>query len=278
MELTLRQIRGLKNFGLAIIMTICGAMIVGLQQARLAELKHPVQLTPEMVKRQAIAEQASLALWKHLPAYGYNNLLSNWVFLRFLQYFGDDDARNLGDYRLSANYFDVMVDLDPWFTEGYYYLSSSSSLFAGTPDKTVNILGRGLATMSPRQPQDSYYIWRLKAIDEHLFLGDIPAAIKSYLTAAEWASYYNDEQSQYVMARSKDTAAFLIRDPRSIMAQVTGWVTVLSQARDQGTQQRAIAELQKIGVKVRLDEQGAPRFTVPPEILEAEKEALNLKP
>lgn len=273
----MRQTQGLKSVALGLLTVACSVMLVKLQQARLQTLKNPEQLTPEIVQRQAIAEQNGIALWKKLPAYGYDNLLSNWIFLRFLQYFGDDDARSLGNYELSADYFDVMVDLDPWFVEGYYYLSSSSSLYAGTPAKTVDILNRGLAQMSPRIPKEGYYIWRMKATDEHLFLGDVEAAIQSHLKAAEWASYYNDQESSYAMQASKSSAAFLIRDPRSIMAQVTAWSTVLGQARDQKTQQRAISELEKLGVEVRIDENGAPHFKVPPEILEKEKEALNIE-
>lgn len=276
MELSLNQRQGIKSFGLGLFAVACGSVLLWLQQLRLDDIKDTTDLTPEIVERQAIAEAASLELWKQLPAYGYNNLVADWVFLRFLQYFGDSDARNLGNYRLSADYFEITTKLDPWFVESYYYLSGSSSLFAGTPERTVELLGKGLAEMSPTQPADSHYLWRMKAIDEHLFLGDIDAAIQSYLTAAEWAAYHTDPASQNVMVRSQASAAFLIRDPRSIMAQVAAWTGILSQSRDSVTQEKAIAELRELGVEVRIDENGQPFFRVPPEILEAEKEALQI--
>ena len=131
--------------------------------------------------------------------------------------------------------------------------------------------------MAPRQPRKGYYIWRMKAIDEHLFLGDVQSAVRSYLKAAEWAGYYNDPQSQEVIARSQDSAAFLVRDPRSIMAQVTAWSGLLGQSRDSATRDRAMQELEKLGVTMRVDESGAVRFKVPPEVLEAEKEAFQIK-
>ncbi|MGB2925345.1 MAG: hypothetical protein WBB82_08590 [Limnothrix sp.] len=266
----------LKSFGLSLVIAACGAVLVGLQQSRLMELKSSEDLTPESVARLAIAEKNNIALWKSLPAFGYDNLLSDWAFLRFLQYFGDSEARAMGNYELSADFFDIIVDHDPWFTEGYYYLSGSSSLFAGTADRTVDILNRGLAEMSPRQPEEGHYIWRMKAIDEHLFLGDIDASVRSYLKAAEWAGYYDDAASRNAVQRSQSSAAFLVRDPRSIMAQVTAWSGILGQARDADTQARVIRELEKLGVAVRIDENGQVRFKVPPEILEAEKEALQI--
>ncbi len=268
--------KGLKSLGLGALALASGVVIITLQQFRLNNLKQATDLTPEIVERQAKTEAASLDLWQQLPTYGYDNLVSDWVFLRFLQYFGDDEARRLGDYRLSADYFEVIVDLDPWFKEGYYYLSGSSSLYAGTPDRTVELLNRGLAQMTPTVPDQSFYLWRMKAIDEHLFLGDIPAAIQSYKTAAAWAAYYDDPESQNARQRSEASAAFLERDPRSIMARVTAWSSVLGQARDVETQRRAIAELEALGVIVRIDENGRPSFQVPPEILEAEKEALQI--
>ncbi|ANV84014.1 hypothetical protein AWQ21_06245 [Picosynechococcus sp. PCC 7003] len=269
--------KGLKSIGLGALALASGVVIITLQQFRLDSLQQGTDLTPEIVERQAKTEAASLDLWQQLPTYGYDNLVSDWVFLRFLQYFGDDEARRLGDYRLSADYFEVIVDLDPWFKEGYYYLSGSSSLYAGTPDRTVELLNRGLAQMTPTVPDQSFYLWRMKAIDEHLFLGDIPAAIQSYKTAAAWAAYYDDPESHNAQQRSEASVAFLERDPRSIMARVTAWSSILGQARDVETQRRAIAELEAMGVIVRIDENGRPRFEVPPEILEAEKEAFQIE-
>ncbi len=267
-----------KSLGLGAMILACGAVVVSLQQLRLTGLKQGTDLTPELVERQVQAEAASLALWQQLPAYGYDNLFANWVFLRFLQYFGDDEARNLGNYRLSADFFEVIVERDPWFVEGYYYLSGSSSLYGGTPDRTVDILNRGLAQMTPTTPPKGFFLWRMKAIDEHLFLGDVPAAIQSHKTAAEWASYYDDPESQSAKERSEQTAAFLERDPRSVMARITAWSGILGQARDVETQRRAIAELEALGVIIEVDATGRPSFTIPPEILEAEREALQIQP
>ncbi|OKH18616.1 hypothetical protein [[Limnothrix rosea] IAM M-220] len=277
MELSVQRLGQLKSFGLAALVLSCGAAIAVLQQHRLETIQNADTLTPEIVTRQANVEKNNIELWEKFPAFGFDNLLGNWAFLRFLQYFGDSEARAIGDYRLSADFFDVVVEHDPWFTESYFYLSGSSSLFAGTPERTVEILEKGLAEMTPLQPDGSQFLWRMKAIDEHLFLGDIDNAIKSYLTAAEWAGYHDDMKSRDAASRSRETAAFLIRDPRSVRAQVTAWVTLLSNSRDNVTRQRAINELEKLGVELRINDNGSVTYSIPEEVLNAEKEALNIQ-
>jgi hypothetical protein len=276
MDISINRTSLLKSFGLSALIASCGVGLVWLQQTRLAELQNTESLTPESVALQEKAEQTSIELWKKLPAYGYDNLLADWAFLRFLQYFGDDTARELSNYSLSPNYFDVIVDRDPLFMEAYYYLSGSTSIYAGRPDRTVALMGKGLTSMSPTNPPYSYYLWRLKALDEQLFLGDIKASIQSYLKAAEWASYYTDEMSLGVVANSRATAAFLVRNPASKLAQFNAWSLVLTTARDNETRQRAIAEIEKIGGKVTFNGTAA-SVTLPKEVIEAEKKALGIQ-
>jgi hypothetical protein len=117
---------------------------------------------------------------------------------------------------------------------------------------------------------------QLKALDEQLFLGDINAAIQSYLKAAEWASYYTDETSLGVVANSRGTAAFLVRNPASKLAQFNAWSLVLTTARDNETRQRAIAEIEKIGGKVTFNGTAA-SVSLPNEIIEEEKKALGIQ-
>ncbi|AFY39773.1 hypothetical protein Lepto7376_3584 [[Leptolyngbya] sp. PCC 7376] len=277
MALSIQRLGQLKGLGLAALALSCCTAIALLQQSRLESIQGSGTLTPEIVARQAETEKTNIEIWRKAPAFGFDNLLGDWAFLRFLQYFGDTEAREMGDYRMSADFFDVIVEQDPWFIESYFYLSGSSSLFAGTPERTVEILEKGLAEMTPLEPEGSPFLWRMKAIDEHLFLGDIDNAIKSYLSAAEWAGYHDDPMSRDAALRSKDTAAFLVRDPRSVRAQVTAWVTLLSSARDNVTRQRALSELEALGVELTLNENGTVSYRIPEEVWQAEREALNIQ-
>src|SRR4028118_1979843 len=98
--------------------------------------------------------------------------------------------------------------------------------------------------MSPQTPPKSYYVWRYKAIDELLFLGNAQAAKQSFEKAAEWASIYPDQRSKQVAALSRKTANFLARNPNSKNGQVSAWSMVLTNAPDARTQKIAIERIQ----------------------------------
>lgn len=276
MNLSVVRLHQLKSFGLIALILNCGVAIAFLQQSRLQTLQSKGALTAETVAQQVKAEQTSLEILQRTPAFGFDNLVGDWAFLRFLQYFGDTDARSLNDYRLSSDFFEIIVERDPWFTESYFYLSGSSSLFAGTPERTVSLLDQGLAAMTPLEPDGSHFLWRMKAIDEHLFLGDVDSAIHSYLTAAKWAGYHDDQRSLEAMWRSQDSAAFLIQDPRSLQAQVTAWTTLLGNARDQVTYQIVVEKLAKLGVELRVNDDGSATYSIPEAVWQAERDRLNI--
>jgi len=178
------------------------------------------------------------------------------VFLNFLQYFGDDDARAVTGYDLGPDYFEIIVDHDPRFLGAYTSLSTSISLYAGRPEESVALMEKGLKAMSPHIPLKSYYVWRYKGVDELLFLGDTQAARQSFEKAAEWASTYSDEESQYVAALSRKTAQFLARNPKSKSAQVVAWTMVLNYATDDRTRKIAISRIEALGGKVTITPEG----------------------
>jgi len=212
--------------------------------------------SPEALQTEVKAEKVRLNLLQKVPAFGFDNLLGDWAFLNFIQYFGDDEARAATGYRLSPDYFDVIIDRDPKFLQAYFFLSGSSSLYAGMPERSVALMEKGLKSLSPQSPPKSYYVWRYKATDELLFLGDAQAARQSYEKAAEWASTYSDEESKNIVAISRRTAEFLARNPLSKSAQVNAWSTVLSNALDDRTRQLAISRIEALGGKVIVTPQG----------------------
>jgi hypothetical protein len=124
-------------------------------------------------------------------------------------------------------------------------------------------MGKGLKLLSPQDPPKSYYVWRYKATDELLFLGDAQAARQSFEKAADWASTYPDEESQTVAAISRQTAQFLARNPVSKSAQVTAWSMVLTSAPDDRTRQLAINRIEALGGKVVITPEGAVRLQLP---------------
>ncbi len=148
-----------------------------------------------------------------MPSFGYDNLIAGWVYINFLQYFGDEEARAKTGYSLSPEYFDVILGRDPRFLASYLSLSASTSMYAGMPERSIELMEESLQFLSPQVPERSYYVWRYKGIDELLFLGDSQAAKQSFTKTAEWASQSSDEDSKRAAAISQGTAKFLSRNP-----------------------------------------------------------------
>lgn len=249
---------------------LCLLAIGGLQFPRLSKLITRIKIASnEEFKREVNAEQLQLNLIKKIPSLGYENLIANWVFLDFLQYFGDDLARQQTGYSLSPEYFEIIVDRDPRFLGAYISLSSSISLYAGLPKQSIVLMEKGLKSMSPTIPPKSYYVWRYKAIDELLFLEDIKAAQTSFAMAGQWASHNSDPESQNVAAISRGTAQFLAGNPdkkRIRTAQEGAWASVLVNAlntNDDRTRQRIIHEIEARGGKVAITPEGQIKVQLP---------------
>jgi hypothetical protein len=223
----------------------------------------------EDFKREVETERLRLNLIQKIPALGFDNLTANWVYLGFLQYFGDDLARDQTGYELSPAYFEIIVDRDPRFLGSYISLTASVSLYAGKPEKSVALMAKGLKSMSAKIPPQSYYVWRYKAIDELLFLADIKSAQQSFAKAAEWASVYSDPESKNVAKLSRRTAEFLAGNPdkkRIRIAQESSWGLVLTNAlntNDRRTRDQVIRQIEARGGKVTISQEGGVSVQLP---------------
>jgi hypothetical protein len=257
-----------KNFsqlvGAFVVTLLCGLAIGFLQVPQLNKLTAKTKTASlEELKKEVEAEKLRLNLLQKVPNFGFNNLVADWVFLGFAQYFGDDPARQITGYNISPDYFEIIIDRDPMFREAYFFLSGSSSLYAGMPEKSVELMEKGLKSLTPQTPPKSYYVWRYKGTDELLFLGDAQAARKSFEKAAEWASIYSDLESKNVEAISRQTAQFLARNPNSKSAQVGAWTMVLQNAVDDRTRKIAVSRIEALGGKVVITPEGGVQVKLP---------------
>ncbi|MCG6136919.1 MAG: hypothetical protein MET45_20160 [Nostoc sp. LLA-1] len=216
----------------------------------------------EIIERELHSESLSLNLLKKMPSFGYGNLIANWVYLSYLQYFGDDEVRGKTGYRLSPEYFEVILERDPRFLAAYLSLSSSTTIYAGMPERSIGLMEKGLKSLSPWVPKRSYYVWRYKGIDELLFASNTESAQQSFTTASEWASNFSDEESQLVAEASQRTARFLSQNPSRRSTQISAWVMVLNNQVDERTRKRAISEIEALGGKVTSSPEGN-RITFP---------------
>ncbi|MEA5592779.1 hypothetical protein [Rivularia sp. UHCC 0363] len=236
---------------------LCLVAVSLLQFPRMQKLLSDKSYTEVVtLEREIKAVEVRLKFLKKIPTFGYDNLIANWIYLNFLQYFGDDEVRAKTGYGLSPQYFEVILKRDPRFVNAYLALSTSGSMYAGMPQESVKIMNEGLKSLSPWVPKNSYYIWRYKGVDELLFLGDTKAARKSFKNAAQWAKEHFDTESQQVASISAQTAEFLKNNRNSKYAQISAWAMVLSNGADQKTEIKAIREIEALGGKVVSTPQG----------------------
>jgi hypothetical protein len=201
-----------------------------------------------------------LNLQKNLPSFGFDNLIANWNFLNFIQYYGDTEARDKIGYSLTPDYFETIVDRDPRFVQAYLILSTANSIYAARPDKTVPLLNRVVRSLSPETSPLAPYVWIYKGVDEILYLGNIKAAQNSYETASKWFSIQGNE---YMSVQTRGTATFLATNPDPKKAQVGAWATILSTTQEKRTQQYALDKIRSLGAEVFVSPDGKLQIRMP---------------
>ncbi len=210
--------------------------------------------------RQEKQEALRLQILKAAPTFGFDNLIADWTFLQFLQYFGDDRARNQTGYSLSGYYFDIVTQLNPRWVDVYLFVSNSLSIYEGKPKEGVKYMTRGVESLSPEMHPDAWLVPRYRGIDQLLLVGDIEGAIESHELAAKWAKGTDDEQLVPLFER---TAEFLRENPDNKSIKINAWLWVYYQTRDQRVRDRATQELLDLGVKQEEGEDGEVKFVVP---------------
>lgn len=199
---------------------------------------------------------AAAKIRKKIPGFGFNNLIADLTFLKFIQYFGDGEARQVTGYSTVTEYFEDIVNRDPNFIQSHLVFSAANSLFAGRPDKTVDLINQTLTTVNPQAPNYPFLLWTYKAADEILFLGDLKAARHSYEMAAQWARWRKDDLGNEMARRYDKSANFLASDPDSTQAQFGAWMSILSGSQDRKTQDYILNKLKGLGAEITVDSNG----------------------
>lgn len=212
-------------------------------------------------KQSEQKEGLRLKMLKTLPTFGFDNLVADWTFLKFLQYFGDDEARDITGYGLSPDYFDIITRRDPRRVEIYPFLSVAISFYQAKPEIAVQLMERGTSALSPQIDPQAWTVWRNKGLDELLLLGDIPESIRSHEMAADWVE--KTPEGKQLAPIFRNTAEFLRRDPDSVQVRFMSWSSVYAQTKDKFVRSRAREALVKLGAQVRKDKDGKESFMLP---------------
>lgn len=235
----------LKTLGLVAVIGGLMVAMVEMQQEKVKTLTKE-KLLERNYSQESRLENAQVELLKNMPAFGFDNMLANWAMLQFIQYYGDGDARRETGYGLSPDFMEIVTKNDPKFVRAYLMMSVASSVNAGKPERTIEIMNKGLAKLSP-DINDAYFVWLYKGVDELLFLGDIPAAKKSNQMAADWAKIAGNE---FIEKSARGTVKFLETNPDSRAPRVGAWMLVWINSQDEETRRLAKENIEKLGGKL----------------------------
>jgi hypothetical protein len=243
----------------------CAIGILGLGAGRLTQIQTRSQ-SPALAEAQ---QALSLNALNHLPkgGLGFNNAIADWAFLRFLDYYGDEEARDKTGFGTSPAFFDVITSRDPRFVDTYLFLSGTLSYQLGQPELAMKYMQRGLDALSPLTHPRAYQVPSLMGMDKLLLLGDTAGASQSYAKAAEWAKGSIDPQEHKVAQTFNRVSTNLQRDPDSSRVRLWAWSLIFAQSGSIGdlqTQNRARAELLTLGAQESQDPKtGQITFTPP---------------
>jgi NAD-dependent DNA ligase len=262
---TIMMHRWVSQLSILIAIAIAASLTIRFQMNQLTQIEQRRQQTQSkgIYQREEQQIKEALNLLAKLPGLNFDNLIANWAFLNFLQFFGDDQARKNTGYGIAPSFFDLIVEKDPNFLDIYPYLSASVTLYAGQPQQTVALLEKGAKkTPSSRHPQ-AYFLWQSKGTDELLFLGRNQDAQRSYQIAAHWAEKSTDSTLHSIAQSSRQTAQFLSKNPDSKRARVGAWFGVLTGAINDTSRQIAVKQIEALGGKVSLMPNGAYQVYLP---------------
>jgi hypothetical protein len=213
----------------AIAPFICLAGIVFLQSQ---EYKKSIQELNRADYLEQEQEQVRKIAWQQqTPTLNFDNLIASWSYLNFVQYFGDQPARETIGYELVPDYFATISKLDPHFTQAHLRLAIANSMYAGNPEKSIALIEELLQSVDPKS-EESALLWTSKGLDELLFLGDKEAAINSYKMAAKWASLSNHNNLENLYLKNLETALASTTEIELKEAQISAWSSILVNIQD----------------------------------------------
>jgi tetratricopeptide (TPR) repeat protein len=161
--------------------------------------------------------------------FGMDNLVADWYWLQYVQYFGDSAAREKTNFDYCDDYLELITALDPKFVKAYAAASYAVAGMQENPDKALKILARGIQ-INPAA-EGSWELYRNYAGVAFLYKKDLATAAKYFTKAADapgapvvfrsfaaafynkmndkeraislWVQYYREAPTQYLKDKTK---------------------------------------------------------------------------
>jgi hypothetical protein len=210
------------------------------------------------IVQQDSSEATTLDTLAKLPNFGNRNLVADFLWLRFSQYFGDTQARAKSGYGLSYKYLETITGKDLHFANAYRIANLAVAYKMGRTDLAEALLIKGI-----RANPDAYLLWQARGFLHFLYTGDITKAIYCFRKNAGLAVAVDGNRQQrwgnywFAMARYLEVSKSNVWTRRQI------WLEVYANASDASTKVLALAQLDKLGVFRSNDGQLVARYAVP---------------
>jgi tetratricopeptide (TPR) repeat protein len=243
----MKGLKVLKNAASWLVVVLCSLPIFWMQ-ARASQQSSPVQHS-EDIALDALAK---------LPDFGNRDLVADFLWLRFIQYFGDSSVRAKSGYGLSYKYLKTITDRDPHFDNAYRIANLAVAYRMGRTDLADALLAKGIQA-NPK----SYLIWQTRGFLHFLYTGNIPKAVYCFRRNAgiavavggnsqqHWGNYWFAMSKYLEVSKSNDWTRRQI------------WAEVYANSSDTSTQALALTQLAKLGVSLNKDGRLFARYAVP---------------
>ncbi|NJK63007.1 MAG: hypothetical protein HC921_10325 [Synechococcaceae cyanobacterium SM2_3_1] len=204
--------------------------------------------------------EAGFLFARGLSLMGYRNLAASWLWLDFIQYMGDTQARSEVGYPLADDYLNQITDQDPFFFPAYLYATYALAFSAAQPEVAVDILEKGAQFITPDNNPNAFSLYFRAAIIYFLFLGDEVAAREAFYNAADWYEAAGHGSAQGM----RDLGDNIINNPLSENVRFSTWLYAYQTTFEAETRELILEELNQLGT-VRVDpETGELLEVIPP--------------
>lgn len=192
---------------------------------------------------------------------GHDQLIADLYWLRFIQYIGDTDSRQIDRYSRAYSYLNIVTSLDPRFTQPYWFAAFTVGAEMKRPDLAQKLIERGI-----QANQNNWYLPFIAGINQYLFAHNETAAAKYYRLASKFpdAPKWLGRQAEILQAKipslvkevnTWDTIYRTSTDPlvkeRAKERLAATWMRVFKVSPSEEIRKRARKALAELGVEVR---------------------------
>lgn len=156
---------------------------------------------------------------------GYDQLLADFYWLEFVGYVGDTQDRQKDRYALADCYLDLITQLDPRFTQAYWFTAFTVGGEQSRPKRAAEIIEHGIAA-----DPNNWYLPFIAGVNQYLFAKNQEAAAKYYRMSARFPGAPNWLERQ---AETLESGA-----PR-FFKEANSWINIYNSAEEPRVKERA---------------------------------------